>query len=323
MPSNIYQPRPSTIRMEARSGTVGMEEAVYCNTNEGLEVMTVSSVGGNPNSAFNFSQLQEGVALTIDMRMLTVNAGLQYLTFMVSPTNDYTPQTIHIKLPEGFILSCNAYTTGKVRLYDPATAGAQPEISPCTGETWVALAVVATNNPAQYTGTFLCQGYVTNGQRVTYPARQPISYQDGYPFVRRQPGPVTPASMSYQVPLNAINEITGIYYVLNTSATTGNRIPLIGFARNFGSSPVPDPVLVTPFPSDPVSANTQTTYFAAQGFPLLTYTVKQTTGAYHWCSLPQRLRLQYHDYVYPIVNGVQSGDTVQDFTIWGNEWLMP
>lgn len=304
MPSNIYQPRPSQIRLDAKSGHIGMEDAVYVNTNESLQVTVISSTGANPKSS---APPLQGTQVCIDVRMLTVTNGLQYLTFTLNPTDDYVTNSFVIKLPEGFVLSINAYTMGTWQ----QTSG-DVVVFPMIGQTWVDLSVVVSAEPQQYTGTFLAQGYATNHQRVCYPVPQEDSYQDGYPFVRYIAGPA--AQLQYNVPLHAVNEITGVSFAVATSATVGNRQPYIDFRASPNGQVAS---LRMPF-EQTITANFNATYWATMGQPSYQF----GTG-WFFANLPHRVRLSYGDSVLVQIGFGLGGDTVSAMSVWGNEWLMP
>jgi hypothetical protein len=288
-----------------------MEDAVYVSTNESLEVMVISSIGMNSAMTTATPPVQ-GTQVVVDMRMLTQNAGLTYLTFTVNPTNDYTCNEFFIKLPEGFILSAAVYTAGLVQ--QNSTGADSETVLPIIGETWVSLSVVISQNPDQYTGTFLCQGYCTNYQRVTYPIPQPVSYADGRPFTRTLAG-AAGQGIIYNVPINAINEITGCSFVFQTNATVGNREVYLQYVKNNGAAN--PPVLQTPL-GDTQVANQLMGYAYGIGF-----SPKEALGTYQFIPLLNRLRLTYGDSVQVNAQGMAAGDQISNFALWGNEWLMP
>jgi hypothetical protein len=329
MPSNILQSTPSSLGFKSRSGAVGMEDAVYVSTNESLAVMCISSVGMNPTMT-SVTPPAQGVQLIIDMRMLTQNAGLTYLTFTVNPTNDYTCNEFFIKLPEGFILSATAYTSGLVQ--QKATGAYSQTELPAIGQTWVSLSVVISQNPDQYTGTFLCQGYCTNYQRVTYPIPQAVSYQDGYPFVRTSTvssgGAYGAITKIYNVPINAINEITAVNFVLNTGADAANRQGTISVYKSVNTPGGNDPSVLIPFGGPTIGANTNIVFYAAIGIPFTEFTLppgRLQNYTVYWAPLPNRLRLNFHDFIESSIyaDAAVPNDLVRSITVWGNEWLMP
>lgn len=306
MPSNIYQPRPSTIGLNAKSGNRAMDESVYVNTNESLQVSITSSIGGNVPPASGFT----GVSVNIDVRMLTVSNGLQYLTFMFNPANDSSTETFHIKLPEGLLLNISAYTTGVI----VQLVNGLP-VDPMLGQTWVAISIVAPIEPNKYTATFLTQGYVTNVERVSYPPKQSISYQDGYPFFRF--GQVLPTrGPGYAIPQNSVNEITGVTFELTTSATPGNRLVYLAFESSLGTSTTRHNLIVPMGTQGPSLTNQIYTAFVGAA-------VLQNGLIGSSAPLPARLRMKNGEYVYAALSSPDGTDTLGQVFVWGNEWLVP
>lgn len=305
--SNIYHPRPSTIELNARSGNRGMDAAIYVNTNESLQVTITSSIGANvpPGSGLI------GVSVNIDVRMLTVNSGLQYLTFTFVPGNDYSTDTYDVKLPEGFLLSISAYTTGVVTFVANGTP-----VDPMLGQTWVALSIVAPVNPNQRMATYLTQGYVTNQERIAYPPRQSISYEDGYPFFRygsNQP----PRGLIYLVPQNAVNEITSVYFTVTTDNSASQRQVYISYQSTTGTPATTGNVLIPfeQFVTGSMSAFTCAAWIGA--------TVYTSANFAMFAPLPARLRLKAGESLQPGIFNAGVGDVIGNLKVWGNEWLVP
>lgn len=307
MSTNIYHPRPSTIGLNARSGDRGMDWAIYVNTNESLQVTITSSIGGNVPSGSGLT----GVSVNIDVRMLTVNNGLQYLTFTFVPGNDYSTDTYDIKLPEGFLLNISAYTTGVVVF----VANGLP-VEPMLGQTWVNLSIVAPVNPNRTMATYLTQGYVTNEERIAYPPQQPISYYDGYPFFRFANVPPS----GYQIPQNAINEITAVLFTLSTNVAATQRQVYLAFQSSAGI-PATNRTVIIPFQAQQGPSITLN-YHAWIGASNATYGPSEgSLGTF--APLPARLRLKAGELVAPGLSNADPGDVVSDLCIWGNEWLVP
>lgn len=306
MPSNIYQPRPSTIALNAGSGDRGMDSAIYVNTNESLQVTITSSIGANvpPGSGLT------GVSVNIDVRMLTVNNGLQYLTYTFIPDNQYSTDTYQIKLPEGFLLNISAYTTGTVSY---TFAGVPTD--PLLGQTWVNLSIVAPVNPNQTMATYLTQGYVTNEERIAYPPQQIVSYPDGYPFFRW--GAILPGrGPGYAIPQNAVDEITGITFQVTTTGTPGSRLVYLAIESSLGT-PTTRRNLIVPMGAQGPSLSNQI-YTAFQGAAVQT---AEPIGA---CApLPQRLRMKTGEFIYGALSSPDGSDVLGGVFVWGNEWLVP
>lgn len=307
MPSNIYQPRPSTIHLNATSGNLGMDEAIYINTNESLNVSITSSVGRNvpPQSTF------VGVSVNIDARMLTVNDQLQYLNYTFNAPPDYTTVSYTVKLPEGFLLNISAYTTGEVIRLENGNP-----VPPMIGETWVALSIVAPIEPNRFTASCVTHGYITNVQRIAYPPVLTESYEDGYPFFRF--GEVLPGrGLVYQCPQNAINEITGVLFEVTTSGVDSTRFVYLSVQSTLGDGATTRNLNI------PMGAQTSGVasgiFEAWQGNPM----VVEATPIGSFAALPQRLRMKFSDYLVPSIQNGQAGDSIGGLAIWGNEWLMP
>ena len=308
MPSNIYQPHHSTIELNARTGDRGMDAAIYVNTNESLQVSITSSIGRNVPPGTGFT----GVSVNVDVRMLTVNNGLQYLTFTFNPPNDYSTQTFQIKVPEGLLLNLSAYTTGMVI----QVAGGL-SATPLLGQTWVNLSLVAPIQPNKYMATYLTQGYVTNQERVVYPPQQTISYQDGYPFLRPA-GPIVPIGTGYQVQPNAINEITCVFFSVSTDAAVTQRQVYLSIYMNLQQTvPATNRVVTIPFQTLQGPSTFQN-YEAWIGAPNYS-----TSSLATFATLPLRLRLKAGDYIQPGLSAADPGDSVSNLCVWGNEWLVP
>lgn len=284
-----------------------MDGSIYVNTNESLQVSITSSVGGNVPPGTGFS----GVTVNIDMRMLTVNDGLQYLTFMFVPSNDSSTETFQIKLPEGLLLNVSAYTAGVV----VQLANGLP-VDPMLGQTWVSLSIVAPVEPNHHLATYLTQGYVTNVERVCYPPQQTISYEDGYPFFRF--GQIIPGRgyLGYAIPQNSVNEITGVSFSITTSAAGSTRSVFLAVESSLGTSTTRRN-LVIPMGAQGPSITNQI-YWAWQGSP-----VETVTSIGSFAPLPERLRLKNGEYFYAAMTSQDAGDSIGNFFLWGNEWLVP
>ena len=311
MGTNIYQPRPSTLALNARTGNVGMSDAIYVNTTDSLEIDVVSSIGRNRTAAPAVGAPADGIHVIIDVRMLTTANGLQYLSYSVCPGSDFSTNKFFIKVPEGFLLSVSAYTDGIWR--ETASPGLFSTANfPALGQTWISIEVCAPATAQQNTSNFLAQGYITGVQRVAWPVPQAISYPDGYAFVRRV-SLLSEASPVYVCPLNAVDEITGVSLQFVAGAAPAPRQLAMVFARSSGGT-MPDPALVIPFGGN-VGPNSTTTLVGAQGIGT------GTDASVIYAPLPQRLRMLYHDYL--TVSGGVTGDAVAHIDVWGNEWLMP
>jgi hypothetical protein len=301
--------------MQAQSGTVGMEQAIYVNTNESLEISTLCSIGGNPNS--NTPPIQ-GVSLNIDIRMLTTTSGLQYLSFSVVPTNDYLLNKYVIKVPEGFILDASVNAIGNYQANFPTWQ--QPYlIHPQIGQTWVRLMIVATDQPAQYTGTFLCQGYVTANQRICYPMIQPLSY-DGLVAWHYIQNPVDynnrGSYIIHSVQPNSVNELLGMQFQISTvNAGTARTYNLVACFQSTSLTNLPFLTLAT------ISVPA----FTLQAYSMVNYVSSGTIGGGGavFLPLPAKLILPYGSLIQMLTSNWQSGDVVNQVSVLVKEWLVP
>lgn len=307
MPSNIYQPRPSTIALKADTGDRGMDQAVYVNTNESLQIKVLTSIGSNVPAGTSYVP----VTVSVDMRLLTVKGVLQYLTFTFNPQGTHDVETFTTKLPEGFLLNLSAYTAG-AEVFQTSTG---MPVFDLPGETWCQAMIVAPVQPNVYTATFLAQGYITDEERITFPARQGTGgTRQGFPFMRFG-SVISGIGLAYTCPPNSVDEITGVNFVYSTTGGGIAREVYLAFQSSMGT-PATIRNIYVPFEGSQSPGTTQN-YQAWMLAPAFT----NPLGSFQ--TLPMRQIMLPGQYLIPGAANGDPADAISQLTVWGNEWLVP
>lgn len=153
-----------------------------------------------------------GVTVTLRGRVLTCQGELVPFEQRLTPTTDRQASTTLSRLAEGWLVQAHAFVS----------AGA-----PLTGQTFAMLSVVRGEGSAALDLFTLASGYITNTQRITYPAGSLQNSTEGGGAIRSITGtaPAVGAEVSEVVPIDCRWELLTFAVVLTTSAAVANRTP--------------------------------------------------------------------------------------------------
>lgn len=155
-----------------------------------------------------------GVRVAVHGRMWNEDEGIRPFAFEHVPNTDRTRRLERFGLPFGYLLNAVIF----------ASSG-----SPKIGQTFVSLHVIRGSGGARVLLATLLQGYISAEQELGFPGSPIANSLEGGGVIRSLSGtnPAPGVEISETCPAGARWQLLSIYSGLSTSATAGNRRPVL------------------------------------------------------------------------------------------------